>query len=527
MADSKISAWGAMLAVLTVLIVFFVLTRKSKLGKIKTKLKLILIVVFLGGVAGAGYYFLLLPPHNQVKLFGVNSPVPEFPSTGSGPVTQIFIQFLKNLYKTPIYGLITSSFLFFIIFMAFKIIRPDRRQIEKDLKDAKMAARNVLEDLQAEKIRLAEAKAKDDALLESIGEGVVATDQAGKMIIMNKAAEDLLGFTSLEIMGKSFVEAVSLEDVEGKQIPNTQQPITMALTLSKATTATYYFVRKDGTKFPVSITATPVLLDAKPTGAIIVFHDITKEKEIDKAKTEFVSLASHQLRTPLTGIEWTTELFAKKEKLTEEGKRYLSDIRFSAKRLGTLVKLLLNVSRIESGKLAVSPEPLELVEFINEYVHERQMFYGKKKVSLIFETHPAELRITTDKNLLGYILRNLVSNAIDYTPPQGSVEISVKKKKDTVLITVQDTGIGIPKKESGRIFQKFVRASNAVITKPDGTGLGLYIAAEAVKLLGGKIWFESEEGHGSTFFVEVPFVSHARPGERGLVLESQLAHPKE
>lgn len=257
---------------------------------------------------------------------------------------------------------------------------------------------------------------------------------------------------------------------------------------------------------------------------VLVKELIQKGKEmegVNRAKTEFVSLASHQLRTPLTGIEWTIELFSKKEKLTEEGKKYLKDIHFSASRLSALIKLLLNVSRIESGSLAVAPESLDLAELVNEYTREDQRLCDKGKISFIFTAHPQKLMATTDKNLLGYVIQNLIANAISYTPTGGKIEVLLEEKKNSILLTVRDTGIGIPPKEQPHIFEKFIRASNAVKIKPDGTGLGLYIARGSVNLLGGKIWFESEEGKGSTFFVELPYVSPARKGEKGLVLQNR------
>jgi signal transduction histidine kinase len=242
---------------------------------------------------------------------------------------------------------------------------------------------------------------------------------------------------------------------------------------------------------------------------------------MDKAKSEFVSLASHQLRTPLTGIEWTISLFSKKEKLTEQGKKYLNDINFSVNRLSMLIKLLLNVSRIESGNVGVVPEPLDLVALMAKDIREHQALSEKQNVSFIFAQHPEKLIAVTDKNLLAYIMHNLIANAIQYTPAGGKVEILLEEKKDSALYTIRDTGIGIPEKEQTRIFEKFVRASNAVTMKPDGTGLGLYIVRESVKLLGGKIWFESEETKGSAFFVELPLILRSHAGEKGLLLEAK------
>ncbi len=405
----------------------------------------------------------------------------------------------------------------------------EQKKVE-ELENIRRATFNLLEDLEKERKELSVEKAKDEAILASVADGCIAVNENGEIILINQMAEKMLGYTNQESIGKQWYEILQREDESGNPISPEKGAIRAALSTTTTTTTTsFYYLRKDGTKFPVSRTVSPITLQGKIIGAVNIFRDITKEKEVDKAKTEFVSLASHQLRTPLTGIEWTIELFSKKEKLTKEGQKYLADIHFSASRLSALVRLLLNVSRIESGNVGVSPEPLELVGLVNLYMRECQALCDKKKLSFIFTAHPEKLEATTDKNLLGFILQNIIGNAIEYTPPQGRVEIvlethsasSGQEKGEVALFTVKDTGIGIPQAEQTRIFEKFVRASNAISVKPDGTGLGLYIVLESVKLLGGKIWFESEEDQGSVFFVELPLVAQPRLGEKGVVLLNQ------
>ena len=235
-----------------------------------------------------------------------------------------------------------------------------------------------------------------------------------------------------------------------------------------------------------------------------VFRDITKEQELDRVKNEFISIASHQLRTPLTGIQWVVERFAKKEHLTPKGKEYLDDIHTSAKRLTEMVDLFLNLSRIESGKVGTTPQPLEIIGFIQAYLRECAPLCEKKNLQLVFKEHEPKLTVNIDASALHNILQSLISNAIEYTQVGGKIDIAIQKKVDTFVLQVRDTGIGIPKSEQARIFEKFVRASNAKLYKTDGTGIGLYIAERATSFLGGKIWFESEENKGSTFYVELP-----------------------
>ncbi|MDO8523243.1 MAG: PAS domain-containing sensor histidine kinase [bacterium] len=386
----------------------------------------------------------------------------------------------------------------------------------KDLENTKIAVLNVLEDIWTEEKIIKQSEEKYRNLVGVMEEGLGVQDKNGTITFMNRRGCEMLGYTLEELLGKP-TEMVF--DEENRKILHEQMQ-----KRKKGEHKSYEiaWLRKDGSKIDTITSPSPRFdEDGNFVESVAVFTDMTKEKEMDRAKSEFVSLASHQLSTPLTGIEWTIELFLKKEKLTKEGTEYLNDIYLSAKRLSVLIKLLLNVSRIESGSVVIQPEPLDLVLLINGYIREYQALFDKGKISCVFTKHPEKLVAVTDKNLFGYIIQNLISNSVSYTPANGKVEISLEEKKDSVFVTVRDTGIGIPKGEQARIFAKFMRASNAVISKPDGTGLGLYIVRESANLLGGKIWFESTEGKGTAFFIELPLTTKPRAGEKGLVLQRE------
>jgi len=372
-----------------------------------------------------------------------------------------------------------------------------------DLEDARKAAANLLEDLDAEREKLAVAKAKDEAMFASIGDGLIAVDNDGRITIVNQATVAMLGWEREELVGQSLTD-LPLEDKSGNPIPLKKRPTMLAFATGGVMNVSYYFVKKDKTRLPIAITATPIKLNGKTIGLIEIIRDTTREQELDNEKDEFISIASHQMRTPLTGIQWVVERFTKKEKLTPKGKEYLEDIHASAKQLTGLVDLLLNLSRIESGRMGITPEPLEIVGFIKDFLNEIVPLRDKKKLKISFNDHPMKLSVTTDKNAMRNIVQNLVSNAIEYTEGGGNIEVTAQKSDRTFTVTVRDTGIGIPQAEQSHIFEKFVRASNAKLYKTDGTGIGLYIAAQAANHLGGKIWFESEEGKGSLFHVELP-----------------------
>ena len=246
-------------------------------------------------------------------------------------------------------------------------------------------------------------------------------------------------------------------------------------------------------------------------------QDITKRKDLEKMKSEFITIASHQLRTPLTSIKWVIELFSKKEKLTKQGQEYLNDIHEAASNLTELVNILLNVSRIEEGNVGIYPKRLELVGFLENYLNNIEHLYKNKKITVSY-THPKEIISITDSRAFRNIIQSLISNSIEYTPEGGKIDITLDKKNDLVLLKIEDNGIGIPKDEQENIAKKFTRGSNAKLIKTDGTGMGLYIAYKAVELLGGKIWFESSGSNkGTTFYVQLPVESSSKEGTKNLI----------
>lgn len=234
---------------------------------------------------------------------------------------------------------------------------------------------------------------------------------------------------------------------------------------------------------------------------------IKQLEEISHSKTEFVSLASHQLQTPLVAIRWLVELILREKSLPEKVCQNVQDIHRSIRNLSMMIDMLLNVSRIEMGRIGVFSRPFNATEAIQTIISDFKPIAAQKNIGMTLEKGEGKFLIVSDENLFRHILNSLLSNALDYTGHGGEIKISLKMKRPNFLIGVRDNGVGIPEKEQEKLFEKFFRASNAKKVKPDGNGLGLYITKEAVKLLGGKIWFESQEGRGSAFFVELPLTS--------------------
>ncbi len=242
-----------------------------------------------------------------------------------------------------------------------------------------------------------------------------------------------------------------------------------------------------------------------------VAHDVTREVEVDRAKSEFVSLASHQLKTPLTAISWLTEALLSGDKgaLNDEQRKYIENIHVTDRQMMEMVNDLLNVSRIELGTLQLRPEEIDTAAFAHTVVDEQKKSADDKHITLVLNFEENLPHLQADKNLVKMIFQNLVSNAIKYTPARGAVTLTIARgagMRETLFITCADTGIGIPKDEQSKVFEKLHRARNAQASVPDGTGLGLYVIKTIIERVKGAITFDSVEGKGTTFFVTLPIV---------------------
>jgi PAS domain S-box-containing protein len=380
-------------------------------------------------------------------------------------------------------------------------------KLKKEQDKTKSAMLNIMEDLEEAKTQLEIDKAKDDAMLASIGEGLIAINNNRRVMIVNRAAEVILGWNMEEMHDKEITN-LPLEDETGHPIPLDKRPTFLALSTGETTNTNYFFVKKDKTRFPIAINVTPIKLENKIIGAIIICRDITRELDIDRAKTEFVSLASHQLRTPLGIIKWYIEVLEKDEYFDSAPvivKQYLSEIYKSNERVLNLVRELLSVSRIEQGKVKNSPQKIDIIQEIKGIVGQLQIIAHKKKVILNLNVHKQKsLVMNIDILRFHEVIENLICNGIEYSNTSGTVNVNVNVTGDSVLISVKDMGIGISEKDQKKLFTKFFRSEKAIDHNPEGTGLGLYLVKSYVEGWGGKISIKSEEKEGSTFTISLP-----------------------
>lgn len=347
--------------------------------------------------------------------------------------------------------------------------------------------------------------------VEGASDHIVITDTEGIVLFANKSVERITGYGQEEIIGK---KAGSKELWGGLMPKEFYKQLWKAIKVDKVPfSGEVTNKRKNGEVYTANATIIPIL---DRYGKILFFlgieRDITKEKEIDREKTEFVSLASHQLKTPLSSIKWYLEILLDKENtnLTKEQISYIKELDYENERLINTVNALLNVSRINEGTFFISPEKADLVKITKEIIAENKARIAEKNTTIIEKFDKNEIQLRIDKNLTKIVIENLVTNAIKYSGKNGIVELGIKYNPKTslygkgILITVKDNGIGIRNEDKSKIFTKLFRADNARQMVSDGIGLGLYSIKNIIEKAGGKIWFESEINHGSTFFVFLP-----------------------
>jgi signal transduction histidine kinase len=352
---------------------------------------------------------------------------------------------------------------------------------------------------------------RTESLVKSLNDGVIMFSNEKKIILMNPMATSQIGLTiegaSIGDISKLF-GAHNLEDEMDRTLLSGE-----AFRINKVSIAEYYYE---------AIIAPVKDNDGRIAGCSLIMHDITYLEEVDRMKTEFVSVASHQLRTPLTAIKLFTDMLLKGEvgKLNAEQVEYLNHIYQSTDSMVILVYDLLNVTRIESGKLIINPQPTSIEKLIKLLISEVRPLALNKKISINFQAQDSFPDVPVDQNLFRQVIHNLITNAIRYSPEKiGKIDIKLEKGDGRFIISVADNGIGIPESVKNRMFNKFFRADNAVRIATEGTGLGLYVSKLIIESSGGKIWFESSEGSGTTFFVTMPLRGMPeKKGERGLVI---------
>jgi two-component system sensor histidine kinase VicK len=375
--------------------------------------------------------------------------------------------------------------------------REKREQELKELKESKKNLTQVLKEVREAQEKAEEEKNKTLAIIINFTDGLLVLDENNKVLLINPQAEVLLNFKKEEIIGKSILTLSKLPQLKN------------LLDLYKKEIKKDFFREEVEIResLILSITKTPLKRGKIKIGNLLILNDITREKIIEKAKSEFVSLAAHQLRTPLSALKWILKTFLSDElgRMNKEQKEFLLDAYNSNERMIVLVNDLLNAARIEEGRLLYKLELTDPGVLIKSVIDSYQDLIREKNIKIEFKNlikKPLKTLIDADK--IKIVIDNIFENAIKYSGPGGKIMISLKSDRKEIETSVEDSGLGIPEIQQKRVFSKFFRGANVLRKETDGTGLGLFIAKNIIEAHNGRIWFKSVEGEGTTFYFTLP-----------------------
>ncbi|HJV32434.1 MAG TPA: ATP-binding protein [Patescibacteria group bacterium] len=388
-----------------------------------------------------------------------------------------------------------------------------RRQIDADLMAKNDRLEKALENeriakelLEKQADQIAREKKQNESLLASLADAVIGFDAGGLITSLNPAAEALLGLTLREAHGKRLrdILRITKEDDPGFRLGNYMDSGLKGNAIPLPENV--YVETEGGRRIYLTGVVLPILDESRRvTGIVVTMSDVTYTREVDQMKTGFLSVAAHQLRTPLSTIRWYLELLndPTEGKLKKNQKMFAENAYLSLRKMVGLVNRLLAVTRLESGRVPFKPEPTDLKAMTVEILDSLKPKLSERRLEIRTDL-PDMPAVPLDPSLAREVFTNLIENAIRYTPDGGTIVVETRDEKDHLAWSVKDDGIGIPKAQQQKIFEKFFRASNAVEHSSEGSGLGLYLAKFIVEIWGGTIGFASEEGKGTTFHVTIP-----------------------
>lgn len=378
---------------------------------------------------------------------------------------------------------------------------------------------------------------KSDVVIGAINDGVIAINNDSVIELINPAATRIVGWGHQDAIGLNYKSVLQLLGKDGHEVEKVNDPVFEVLSTNQSVRRTDLQLQtSSGKKLNAQIVVSPI--GRMGSGAIIVFRDITKEQEEERAQAEFISTASHEMRTPVASIEGYLGLALNPAtaNIDEKARDFITKAHESAQHLGRLFQDLLDVTKADDGRLSNNPKVINVIEFMSMVIEGLKPKADAKQLRVFFKAETVQdnrmpeggLRNLTpvyfvdlDSDHLREVLSNLVENAIKYTP-KGQVVVDVQGDDTHVVISIADSGIGIPTEDIPHLFQKFYRVDNTDTREIGGTGLGLYLCRRLVETMGGRIWVESEYKKGSTFYVELPRISHE---EANRLIEAAVAEP--
>ncbi len=378
------------------------------------------------------------------------------------------------------------------------IDKKTKEEIPKEVRGTREALLNILEDVEEVRKEIEEERDKTLSIIENFPEGLLFFDKENRLSSINPRVCYIFGVKPEDLRGKKLNELASVSSL-APLIEILGEEIKMGLKKE--------LELKSG--LVLEISSISVMKGEEKAGALVILRDITREKIIERLKTEFVSIAAHQLRTPLSAIKWTLRMILDGDlgKIPKSQEELLKKTYESNERMIHLINDLLNVTRIEEGRFLYNVQKRDMTEILKKLLAPLKRIAKREKLQLEFNAPKEKIpEVSIDTEKISLTMQNLIENAIHYTEPGGKIKVSLSylEKKKEVLFQVQDTGIGIAKQQQKRVFSRFFRGANAVRAETEGTGLGLFIAKNIVEAHGGKIWFESLENKGTTFYFTLP-----------------------
>lgn len=542
--DFSFSKMGALFLVLAIVNIYFhIWIRKVKRSRSAQKLnylsyaqvvaELILITIimhFAGGIESISLVFYFLPIASFALVLGRSGAITVAIASSlllNGLVVAEYFGIIKHVYR---YGEATLEFndlsialtksvtisIFYLIVGLFAgyganmLFQRERSYEENNIKLDKQAKALAKRDqkLSQINIELVEEKNRINSIISNFTDPVIVLDKDFKISLINPAAVSILELP-IEKLGKKIATAnkfsfSNFKSVVGKKF--TLEALEDNRVVGEFPLEEVTLGEEDKKVIYKIITAKVIGSDKKNLGTMKIFQDLTREKNLDKLKTEFISIAAHQLRTPLSAIKWVIKMVADGDagKLNKEQQDLLDRGYKSNERVISLVNDLLNVSRIEEGRFGYSFSKGDFEEVLNIVVADLEKNIAKNHIKLVLDKPKKLPKIYMDKDRMALVMQNFLENAVKYTPEYGKIEIKIEIKENLMEVEVKDNGVGIPEKDKEKLFTKFFRASNVMRMQTKGTGLGLFIAKNIIEKHNGKIWIESEEGKGTTACFTLP-----------------------
>jgi len=396
---------------------------------------------------------------------------------------------------------------FEVLANSFNQMARDLDQKVNDLQRSEKATLQAFADLTKVEKNLEAEHHKTAAIISNFIDPIIVIDKENKLSFLNPAAKEIFGFIDSDL-GKI------LDSANNYSMDNFRKFIaTKYLTKSGATIKSNnpdeeeVIINYQGQELTYKVITAKVMAEKDEyLGIMKIFYNLTREKTIDRMKSEFISIAAHQLRTPLSAIKWVIKMILDGDagELNKEQQGLLTQGYASNERIIALVNDMLNVSRIEEGRFGYSFTKDKLDEALTIVVKSLENQINNKKIKLVL-TIPKKLPLLfMDRQKMTLVLQNLLENAVKYTPEYGKIEVKVKDKKKELEISVKDNGIGIPKNDQEKLFSKFFRAENVIRMQTEGSGLGLFIVKNIIEKHGGNIICKSEEGKGTEFIFNIP-----------------------